>query len=59
MKSRIQSLMLILLVLFLAACGSGISGGSSPEVVSSSSGCITASCHGSLASKVTGRPIAS
>jgi len=59
MQSRIQPLMLTLLALFLAACGSGISGGNSPEAVSSSSGCITASCHGALASKVTGRPIAS
>lgn len=59
MQSRIQSLMLTLLVLFLAACGSGISGGSGSQAISSSGGCITASCHGSLASKVTGRPIAS
>jgi len=59
MQSRIQQLMLTLLALFLTACGSGISGGSGSQAISSSDGCITASCHGSLASKVTGRPIAS
>ena len=59
MQSRIQSLMLTLLALFLAACGSGISGGNGFDALSSSNGCITASCHGSLVSKVTGRAIAS
>lgn len=51
--------MVILLAFSLTACGNGLSGGSGANVLSSSNGCITASCHGSLASKVTGRPIAS
>lgn len=59
MKTRIAlSLMLAIINLLLAACGSGISGGSSANAVASSSGCVTASCHGTMTSAVTGRSIA-
>lgn len=41
----------------LAGCGSGTSGGESRNAVADSQGCIVASCHGAIASKVTGKSI--
>ncbi len=43
---------------FLAGCGGGVSGGAgATDEVAKSSGCVVSSCHGSIASTVTGRAI--
>ena len=42
----------------LAACGGGVSGGSgTSDAVAKSAGCVVSSCHGTIASAVTGRAI--
>lgn len=44
--------------LYLTACGGDVTGVGPGNAVSSSAGCVTAACHGSIPSKVTGRSIA-
>jgi len=50
-------MMLAIPYLLLTACGSGVSGGSSTSPLASSKGCVVSSCHGTMPSVVTGRPI--
>jgi hypothetical protein len=54
---RMSAAIVLFAGLALAGCGSGTSGGSAGNAVAESQGCIVASCHGAIASKVTGKSI--
>jgi hypothetical protein len=59
MKNRITLALIVAApYLLLTACGSDVSGNPAANAVANSEGCITASCHGSMPSVVTGRSIA-
>lgn len=57
MTHRIKLLILSILAISLAACGSDKAGSDSSNDVSASKGCITGGCHETKASKVTGNAI--